>query len=255
MPDFLWEFVQRLPWYDPRRILVTVIQPFRTQVPIVVDGKINPMLVARAQEGYWLQSRVLRIPDRYGFFVSGPPLLQAHEARKVIISTTDGVSPVVGFCLSEAFDLFDTRGGSRRPLSSSPSCSSFRSTWARSFTTPCASRRTTTGKLSARGGAWSGATKWHLPTPWLHQSPRNPLVGVDADPWLNRPCGRGWTWMSKARRRASGSGNSFVDQVEWVYDLCGASTSHSTPLWWRRMYNTPLANLRVKFDDSFAVSG
>lgn len=109
MPDLLWEFVQRLPWYDPRRILVTAIQPFRTQVPIVVDDKINPMLVVRAQEGYWLQSRVQRIPDRYGFFVSGPPLLQAHDARKAIISTTDGVSPVVGFCVSEAFGVIDTQ--------------------------------------------------------------------------------------------------------------------------------------------------
>lgn len=111
MQDHVWEAVQRLPWYDPRRIIITTnpLRRFRTQIPIVVGGEINPMLLARAQRGYWLQSRVLRIPDRYGFFVAGPPLLQAHEAHKVLISTYDGIGPVISICIMEAGGIFETR--------------------------------------------------------------------------------------------------------------------------------------------------
>jgi hypothetical protein len=35
--------------------------------------------------GYWIQSHILRIPDRYGFFSPSPPRLQRHEAITFIV--------------------------------------------------------------------------------------------------------------------------------------------------------------------------
>lgn len=79
-----------------------------TKIPIVVDGKINPQLVDTGERGYWVQSQVLHIPDQYGFFVSGPPLLQAQEAYTFTISFTDAVCPVISIVMMELLDLFDT---------------------------------------------------------------------------------------------------------------------------------------------------
>ena len=49
--------------------------------PIVDGGELNPLYLSVATKGYRIQSRTLRIPDRYGFFVSGPPRPQAHEGE------------------------------------------------------------------------------------------------------------------------------------------------------------------------------
>lgn len=46
--------------------------------PSVVDGRLNPTCLALATQCYWIQSRILRIPDRFGFF-SSSPRLQVEE--------------------------------------------------------------------------------------------------------------------------------------------------------------------------------
>lgn len=96
-----------MAWYDPRRILATLFT--RTKIPIVVDGKINPTLLTLARRGYWFQSRVLHVPDSFGFFSSGPPLLQAHEAHIFFVSAADAVGPVVSISMMECLDLFDIK--------------------------------------------------------------------------------------------------------------------------------------------------
>lgn len=87
-----------MAWYDPRNI---VAFHKRNNVPIVVEGKINPSLLAIAQRAYWVQSRVLRIPDRFGPFSSGPPLLQAHQANKLAAIVTEVAIPLVGATIME----------------------------------------------------------------------------------------------------------------------------------------------------------
>lgn len=93
-----------MAWYDPRRILALYE---RSCIPIVVDGKITPILLVIAQRGYWVQSRVLHIPDKFGFFSSGPLLLQAHQANRLAVIATDVVIPVVGVFIMEW--VVDTR--------------------------------------------------------------------------------------------------------------------------------------------------
>lgn len=85
-------------WYDPRKYVALYK---RNNVPIVVDGKINPHLLVIAQRAYRVQSRVLRIPDRFGPFSSGPPLLQAHQANKLAALVTEAVFPIVGATIME----------------------------------------------------------------------------------------------------------------------------------------------------------
>lgn len=68
-----------MDWYDPRRILAFLHNPF----PVVVDGKIHPGLLILARRAHWIQSRVLCIPNQFGLISSGPPLLQAHQAHKI----------------------------------------------------------------------------------------------------------------------------------------------------------------------------
>ncbi|KAL1856260.1 hypothetical protein Daus18300_010832 [Diaporthe australafricana] len=70
-------------------------------VPIVVDGKINPDLLAIARGAYWVQSRVLHIPDRFGPYSSGPPLLQAFEGQRLASIATEAIAPVVCATLME----------------------------------------------------------------------------------------------------------------------------------------------------------
>ena len=51
--------------------------------PQVVDGRLNPVRLAVATRGYWIQSHVLHIPDRFGWFSPGPPRLQVHQATSL----------------------------------------------------------------------------------------------------------------------------------------------------------------------------
>ena len=44
------------------------------------SGQLNPKRLALATRGHWIQSRILHISDRWGFFSPGPPLLQIQEA-------------------------------------------------------------------------------------------------------------------------------------------------------------------------------
>ena len=46
----------------------------------IINDRLNPFHLALASNGYRVQSRTLRIPDRYGFFSPGPPRLQVYEA-------------------------------------------------------------------------------------------------------------------------------------------------------------------------------
>lgn len=94
-----------MAWYDPRHILAFYE---RHCIPIVVDGKINPYLLLIAQRGYWVQSRVLRIPDKFGLFSSGPPLLQAHQANRLAVIVAEAVIPVVSVFHLEW--VLETRG-------------------------------------------------------------------------------------------------------------------------------------------------
>ncbi|KAL7915840.1 hypothetical protein GGI35DRAFT_430809 [Trichoderma velutinum] len=45
----------------------------------VQNGQPNPVHVTIASRGYDFQSRVLRIPDRFGWFTRGPPRRSAYE--------------------------------------------------------------------------------------------------------------------------------------------------------------------------------
>ncbi|KAL2693601.1 hypothetical protein Neosp_000161 [[Neocosmospora] mangrovei] len=44
------------------------------------DGGPNPLFLAIGTRGYYVQSRILRVPQRFGVFSPGPPLLQVHQA-------------------------------------------------------------------------------------------------------------------------------------------------------------------------------
>jgi len=48
--------------------------------PSVMDGRVNPVRLALATRVYWIQSRIFRIPDRFGFISAGPPRLQVEES-------------------------------------------------------------------------------------------------------------------------------------------------------------------------------
>ena len=48
--------------------------------PSVIDGRLNQPRLALAIQCYWFQSRILRLPDRFGFFAPGPPRLQVEES-------------------------------------------------------------------------------------------------------------------------------------------------------------------------------
>ena len=45
----------------------------------VVNGQLNPVLLDLANRGYYIQSEVLHISERYGVFSPGPPRLQVYE--------------------------------------------------------------------------------------------------------------------------------------------------------------------------------
>jgi hypothetical protein len=58
----------------------------------VVDNQLNPKLLALATICYRIQSAVLRIPDRFGWFYPGLPRLQVFQAYHfVLISTIQAV--------------------------------------------------------------------------------------------------------------------------------------------------------------------
>ncbi|RMJ18944.1 hypothetical protein CDV36_001359 [Fusarium kuroshium] len=44
------------------------------------DGGPNPLFLAIGTRGYYVQSQILRVPQRFGVFSPGPPLLQVHQA-------------------------------------------------------------------------------------------------------------------------------------------------------------------------------
>ena len=53
----------------------------------VVDGQLNPVHLSTARHGYRIQSQILRIPGRYGFFSPGPQRLQVHQGCFILIFT------------------------------------------------------------------------------------------------------------------------------------------------------------------------
>jgi len=58
-------------------ILYSITLAFSPQV--TASNTLNPIQLALATRGYWIQSHILRIPDRYGFFSPGPPRLQVYQ--------------------------------------------------------------------------------------------------------------------------------------------------------------------------------
>ncbi|KAK3365431.1 hypothetical protein B0H63DRAFT_363157, partial [Podospora didyma] len=49
---------------------------------------LNPVRLAIAIRGYWIQSRVSHIPDRFGVFLSGPPRRKVSEGNLVNFTMT-----------------------------------------------------------------------------------------------------------------------------------------------------------------------
>lgn len=52
--------------------------------PSVIDSRLNHYRLALATRCYWIQSRIFRIPDRFGFF-SSIPRLQVEESAIFVI--------------------------------------------------------------------------------------------------------------------------------------------------------------------------
>lgn len=50
------------------------------------NGHPNPVHIAIANRGYDIQSRVLRIPDRFGMFSPGPPCRSAFEGHAFVFA-------------------------------------------------------------------------------------------------------------------------------------------------------------------------
>lgn len=92
-----------MAWYDPGQIIDLLT---RNPIPIVVDDEISPILETIARRGYWVLSRVLRIPDRFGLLSSGPPLLQAFQAQKLYSLATEAVLPVIVTFMLEMIVLY-----------------------------------------------------------------------------------------------------------------------------------------------------
>lgn len=86
-----------MAWYDPRRLLYNLftLNLAIPKIPIVVDGKINPILLTIARRGHWVQSRVLRIPDSFCYFSSGPPLLQALQTHAIAVGFAEAVFTIL----------------------------------------------------------------------------------------------------------------------------------------------------------------
>lgn len=54
----------------------------------IVNNRLNPFHLAVATTGYRIQSHTLQIPERIGFFSSGPPRLQVYEATFFIVAAS-----------------------------------------------------------------------------------------------------------------------------------------------------------------------
>ncbi|KAI0508778.1 hypothetical protein F5B22DRAFT_649673 [Xylaria bambusicola] len=52
----------------------------------VVNGQLNPVLLDIANRGYYIQSEVLHISERYGIFSPGPPRLQVYEGQASVVA-------------------------------------------------------------------------------------------------------------------------------------------------------------------------
>jgi hypothetical protein len=52
----------------------------------VVNGQLNPVLLDVANRGYYIQSEVLHISERYGIFSPGPPRLQVYEGQASVVA-------------------------------------------------------------------------------------------------------------------------------------------------------------------------
>lgn len=87
-----------MAWYDPRHLFSFFR---RNRTPIGAEGEVNPSLLQVARWGHWLQSRVLHIPDRYGLVSSGPPLLQAHQACRVVEIAAEAVGLMISASVME----------------------------------------------------------------------------------------------------------------------------------------------------------
>ncbi len=59
----------------------------------IVNNQLNPTHLAIATAGYRIQTETFHIPDRFGFFVAGPPRLQVRQAALFI-------HVIQGICLS-----------------------------------------------------------------------------------------------------------------------------------------------------------
>jgi len=66
-----------MPWNLISSILNTITTSLSPQ--ITASNTLNPVQLALATRGYWIQSHILYIPDQYGFFSPDPPRLQVYQ--------------------------------------------------------------------------------------------------------------------------------------------------------------------------------
>jgi hypothetical protein len=70
---------------DGTNKLAAIPKGFRTLIIAlkageIINGRLNPTHFATATSAYHIQARTLRVPNRFGFFSSGPHRLQVREA-------------------------------------------------------------------------------------------------------------------------------------------------------------------------------
>ena len=68
--------------------------------PRWIEGQLNPVHLTIAAHGYRMQSSVLHIPDRFGFFSPGLPRLQAFQGALFgLVSFHLGITCMLGACI------------------------------------------------------------------------------------------------------------------------------------------------------------
>ncbi|EQB58403.1 hypothetical protein CGLO_01351 [Colletotrichum gloeosporioides Cg-14] len=87
-------------------IASTINQIFGPEIG--ADYRLNTAHLAIATRGYYIQTEIFRIPERFGVFSPGPPRLQAHQGFLFVIQTVLvaiwGVPAAFGFLLLKYTD-------------------------------------------------------------------------------------------------------------------------------------------------------
>jgi hypothetical protein len=76
---------------------------------VTTSNTLNPVHLALATRGYWIQSHILHIPDQYGFFSPSPPRLQVYQGFLFIAMLIMTISSI--FCGASVIFLLSLRPG------------------------------------------------------------------------------------------------------------------------------------------------